>query len=222
MLSSRQFDDTEAYQTLYNSTFWRSGAEFVTCISRAHQPCNVRLHFFILLGSYRAISKFRCIVDFFAFQKQINLPELGGAYSTLGRPSQPVSRNANMNHYSYDVEKNPAEAGVGNIPAEKRPEYVYDDGAVPGESFQYGDSIWAKSQRLAGKFKIEQRGIERVAEDERTDNSMLNVGTMVRAPMRSLLLNVRVVGVTSALTDRLPSSSGSPQIWSSPPSPLAS
>jgi hypothetical protein len=71
--------------------------------------------------------------------------------------------------YDHDIEKTPIE-----------PAYVADDGAVPGESFEYGDSAYAKLQRLAGKFNIEQRGIERVPENERNDNSLLNVGTMVR------------------------------------------
>lgn len=82
-------------------------------------------------------------------------------------------------YLARDLEKHPAEAGVGSVPAEKRPSYVYEDGAVPGESFEYGNSLYAKAQRLAGKFKIEQRGIERVPEDERTDHSLLNVGSMV-------------------------------------------
>lgn len=71
--------------------------------------------------------------------------------------------------YDHDIEKTP----IG-------PAYVADDGAVPGESFEYGDSTYAKLQRLAGKFNIEQRGIERVPENERNDDSLLNVGTMVR------------------------------------------
>ena len=77
-----------------------------------------------------------------------------------------------------DLEKHPAEAGVGSAPYEKRPSYVYADGAVPGEAFEYGNSPFAKAQRLAGKFKIEQRGIERVPEDERTDHSLSNIGSM--------------------------------------------
>ncbi|KAJ5176147.1 uncharacterized protein N7482_002024 [Penicillium canariense] len=52
------------------------------------------------------------------------------------------------------------------------------DGAVPGESFEYGNSIYARIQRIAGKFNVEQRGIERVPENERTDNSYLNIGSM--------------------------------------------
>jgi hypothetical protein len=82
----------------------------------------------------------------------------------------------------YDAEKNPGELGVGNIPAEKRPSYVDEEGAVPGETFEYGDSFYARMQRLAGRFKIEQRGIERVPENERDDQgfrALLNVSTMV-------------------------------------------
>lgn len=83
-----------------------------------------------------------------------------------------------VRYSTWDTEKNPAEAGVGNVSADRRPSYVYDNGAVPGDSFEIGDSFYAKAQRLAGRFKIEQRGIERVPEDERTDTSYLNVGTM--------------------------------------------
>ena len=53
------------------------------------------------------------------------------------------------------------------------------DGAVPGESFEYGNSLYAKLQRIAGRFNVEQRGIERVPENERTDTSYLNIGSMV-------------------------------------------
>lgn len=53
-----------------------------------------------------------------------------------------------------------------------------DEGAVPGETFVQGDSLYAKLQRVAAKLHVEQRGIERVPEDERFDNSLLNVGTM--------------------------------------------
>ena len=53
------------------------------------------------------------------------------------------------------------------------------NGAIPGETFVQGNSTYAKIQRLAAKFHVEQRGIERVPEDERDDTSLLNVGTMV-------------------------------------------
>ncbi|KAI9659026.1 MAG: hypothetical protein M1821_001986 [Bathelium mastoideum] len=82
----------------------------------------------------------------------------------------------------YDMEKSPDSLNSPSSLPEKRTEVVVDDGgAVPGETFEYGDSFYAKMQRLAGRFKIEQRGIERVPEDERTDDgfrALLNVSTM--------------------------------------------
>lgn len=77
-----------------------------------------------------------------------------------------------------DLEKAP---GV-NANSETNSNEVFDnssDGAVPGESFEYGDSIYAKIQRIAGKLNIEQRGVERVPDSERNDTSYLNVGSMV-------------------------------------------
>jgi hypothetical protein len=81
-------------------------------------------------------------------------------------------------NYEHDLEKHPA----GLIDTEKRTNvpYIDESGAVPGESFEAGTGLYAKLQRLAGKFNIEQRGIERVPENERTDTSLLNIGTMVR------------------------------------------
>ncbi|KAF4925584.1 Purine-cytosine permease fcyB [Colletotrichum viniferum] len=55
--------------------------------------------------------------------------------------------------------------------------YVGADG-VHQEDFEAGTSTYAKLQRLAGKFGVEQRGIERVPEDERTDDAIMNIGTM--------------------------------------------
>jgi hypothetical protein len=70
--------------------------------------------------------------------------------------------------YNHDVEKDGARSGS-----------YADAGAVPGETFVQGESLYAKVQRLAGRFHVEQRGIERVPENERYDTSLLNVGTMV-------------------------------------------
>jgi hypothetical protein len=58
-------------------------------------------------------------------------------------------------------------------------EFIPDDGAVAAETFVVGDGFYAKAQRLAGKFGVEQRGIERVPSDERTDSSMSSIGTLV-------------------------------------------
>lgn len=78
-----------------------------------------------------------------------------------------------------DLEKAPH---VDNTAYESHSNEAYDNvsnGAVPGESFEYGNSLYARVQRIAGKFRIEQRGIERVPEDERTDTSYFNIGSMV-------------------------------------------
>ena len=72
-----------------------------------------------------------------------------------------------------------AEAGGERFSDEKNAIYADETGAVPGESFTYGNSTYAKLQRFAGRFRIEQRGIERVPESERTDTSLVKVGTMV-------------------------------------------
>jgi hypothetical protein len=75
--------------------------------------------------------------------------------------------------FEKDIEKHLEDGGAVS-------EVVTDDGAVPGESFEIGNSWYAKLQRFAGKYGVEQRGIERVPENERTDHhGLLNVGTMV-------------------------------------------
>ncbi|MCJ1486393.1 purine-cytosine permease, partial [Schaereria dolodes] len=76
----------------------------------------------------------------------------------------------------YDVESSPVGAALPF--GEKDSTYVDENGAVPGESFTYGNSTYAKIQRFAGRFNIEQRGIERVPEDERTDPNLRMIGTM--------------------------------------------
>jgi hypothetical protein len=72
--------------------------------------------------------------------------------------------------FEKDVEK------VPQIADETR-----SDDTVPGETLNYGTGFFGKLQRLAGKYGVEQRGIERVPENERTDNKhpLLNVATMV-------------------------------------------
>jgi len=77
----------------------------------------------------------------------------------------------------FDVEKSAYEV------ASTAENHVSDaSGAVHGESFVVGTTPYAKLQRLAGRFGVEQRGIERVPENERTDKSTVKVGTMVCRP----------------------------------------
>ncbi|MCJ1420141.1 purine-cytosine permease [Xylographa parallela] len=66
----------------------------------------------------------------------------------------------------------------GSPVGEKNGVYYDDTGAVASESFAYGDSTTAKIHRFAGRFNIEQRGIERVPESERTDRNLHKIGTM--------------------------------------------
>ncbi|KAI9872000.1 MAG: purine-cytosine permease [Pleopsidium flavum] len=77
-----------------------------------------------------------------------------------------------MGHADDDIETG---SPVG---MEKHRPFEDATGDVSGESFEVGDTWYARTQRLAGRFKIEQRGIERVPENERTDNSLMKVGTM--------------------------------------------
>ncbi|OAA65992.1 purine-cytosine permease [Niveomyces insectorum RCEF 264] len=56
--------------------------------------------------------------------------------------------------------------------------YTGDEGAVHKDELIAGDSWYARAQRMAGKLGVEQRGIERVPSDERTDKTMTKVGTM--------------------------------------------
>lgn len=79
-----------------------------------------------------------------------------------------------------DVEKAPrVNSGAASETNSNEQFDTASDNAVPGESFEYGNSTYAKIQRFAGKFNIEQRGVERVPESERNDDSYLNIGSMV-------------------------------------------
>ena len=113
--------------------------------------------------------------------------------------------------YQHDVEKNGGVVNTGSdydSPREKRQgSFAYEDGAVPGESFEYGNTLYAKIQRVAGKLKMEQRGIERVPEDERTDvgfKALLNTSTMWLAANMVVssfaigVLAVSIFGLTAA------------------------
>jgi NCS1 nucleoside transporter family len=77
----------------------------------------------------------------------------------------------------YDVETAAAEKPTF-VDGNDSTDYVGDEGAVHAETFVIGDSWYAKTQRLAGRFGVEQRGIERVPSDERLPAGMSQIGTM--------------------------------------------
>lgn len=78
---------------------------------------------------------------------------------------------------AYDIEHIPAEKHRSSIAPD-------DTGAVHGESFIVGDTLYARIQSFVGRYGVEQRGIERVPEDERSDKNIWKVGTMV-GPQKS-------------------------------------
>ena len=71
--------------------------------------------------------------------------------------------------------------------AEKGPPiYTSEAPAVAADVFVTGDTLYAKVQRAVVQFGVEPRGIERVPEDERTDTSLMKVGTLVGIPSKRL------------------------------------
>ena len=77
------------------------------------------------------------------------------------------------------------------------PVYVDETGAVAGDSFAVGDTWYAKTQRFVGRFGVEQRGIERVPENERTDGNLVKVGTLVRLARTPPILREGWIGGNS-------------------------
>jgi hypothetical protein len=74
------------------------------------------------------------------------------------------------------------EKDVDPVDMEKGPQYETVDhhNAVSGEAFDVQPGFRGKLLRFAGKYGVEQRGIERVPEEERHDTSpYLSVATMV-------------------------------------------
>jgi len=78
---------------------------------------------------------------------------------------------------NYDVESGMAEKPTF-VNETDSADMIGDEGAVPAETFIVGDSFYAKAQRFAGRFGVEQRGIERVPSDERLPAGMSQIGTM--------------------------------------------
>lgn len=73
-----------------------------------------------------------------------------------------------------DVEKYAGEQVEVMDPLAKEP-----TGAIPEEELVKGNSLYARLARMGTKMNVEVRGIERVPENERTDSSYWNIGSMV-------------------------------------------
>lgn len=110
-----------------------------------------------------------------------------------------TTTDAKESQLDVDVEKN---SPLGAYPIEKKNKkdgvcsYADDDdetgaaaaAAVPGAALVYGNTMYAKINRVADRFRIEARGIERVPDNERTDQGLMQVGTMVGFVFSFLLL----------------------------------
>ena len=57
---------------------------------------------------------------------------------------------------------------------------VVSGNAVRNQDVVAGNSLLARLQNFAGKYGMEQRGIEWVPDDEREDTSVFRMGMMVR------------------------------------------
>ncbi|EJT78896.1 purine-cytosine permease FCY21 [Gaeumannomyces tritici R3-111a-1] len=56
--------------------------------------------------------------------------------------------------------------------------YVGPENAVHGAELAAGQSWYARAQRYVGRFGVEQRGVERVPTDERSDSDMSHIGSL--------------------------------------------
>ncbi|KAI1810273.1 purine-cytosine permease [Poronia punctata] len=75
---------------------------------------------------------------------------------------------------NYEAEKK----GWNSPAADVEQGQMTDLNVVSKDELAEGDSLFARIQAFAGKLGVEQRGIERVPSDERTDSSMSQVGTL--------------------------------------------
>jgi len=90
-------------------------------------------------------------------------------------------------------EKNGFYNGTGDVEAHSDSYEVVDAPAAYTSDYTAGNSMYAKIQRAAGKFGVEQRGIERVPEDERTDVNIYKIGTLVSSPSNGHLLSALIL-----------------------------
>jgi len=71
-----------------------------------------------------------------------------------------------------DIEYVAAEKHASNIVSA-------ESAAVPEESLYSSDTLYGKVQSFVGRYGVEQRGIERVPEELRTDKNTWKIATMV-------------------------------------------
>ncbi|OKP12207.1 Purine-cytosine permease fcyB [Penicillium subrubescens] len=72
-----------------------------------------------------------------------------------------------------------------------------ETGAVSASSFAYGNSMYARLQRLGGKIKVEQRGIERVPDGERNDIAIFNVLACVGWAAANIIVGAQLINAVN-------------------------
>lgn len=88
--------------------------------------------------------------------------------------------------------------------------YMGDENAVHADELVKGTGFIGCIQRFGAKLGVEQRGIERVPSDERTDTSMSSVGTLVCPPPRPSTIDHRPLSCPFLCTN---AASGCPPTW---------
>ena len=93
--------------------------------------------------------------------------------------SQPA---AAMNHLNYRRGSDPEKAITkeSSISVEYAVNAASRENAVHADELVAGNGWSAKLQRFAGRYGVEQRGIERVPSDERPDTNLSRIGSLVR------------------------------------------
>lgn len=79
----------------------------------------------------------------------------------------------------YDIEANARRESVSDV---KDLDRICSEDAVDAGISIANDTWYTKMQSLAGKLGVEQRGIERVPDDERSDTGLSQIGTIVSFP----------------------------------------
>ncbi|KUI70284.1 Purine-cytosine permease fcyB [Cytospora mali] len=80
-----------------------------------------------------------------------------------------------MTYFLQDTERR---SSLGEKDHVVEAEVAVDPTTIENQAFQNGNTVFGRVQQFAGKFGVEQRGIERVPPGERTDTSLSKIGTL--------------------------------------------
>lgn len=81
-----------------------------------------------------------------------------------------------MASFSHDTERR---SSLGEKDLVLETEFATDFSTIDSQVVHKGENVFGRIQLFVGKFGVEQRGIERVLPEERTDTSLSKIGTLV-------------------------------------------